>query len=161
MNAIEIVKRANTAYNAHDADALAALYADDASYSNPHAGQGVTGKASVNFPKAVWAAYPDAFVELISVGDTGEGLVALSGYCVAPTLASYQTAPQLPVAPLHFLELPSFGLRVIKFVGNKSITTGRICQNSWGSKRSKHQTKTNPVPLPGSQVCCTTCAVRA
>jgi steroid delta-isomerase-like uncharacterized protein len=77
MNAIEIVKRANTAYNAHDADALAALYADDASYSNPHAGQGVTGKASVNFPKAVWAAYPDAFVELISVGETGEGLVAL------------------------------------------------------------------------------------
>jgi hypothetical protein len=77
MNAIEIVKRANIAYNAHDADALAALYADDASYSNPHAGQGVTGKASVNFPKAVWAAYPDAFVELISVGDTGQGTVAV------------------------------------------------------------------------------------
>jgi steroid delta-isomerase-like uncharacterized protein len=29
-----------------------------------------------NFFKAVWAAYPDGSLELISMGDTGDGLVA-------------------------------------------------------------------------------------
>jgi hypothetical protein len=69
MNAIEIVQRSNKAYNAHDADALAATYAEDATYSNPRAGKGLTGKAIANYAKAVWTAYPDASVELITVGD--------------------------------------------------------------------------------------------
>jgi steroid delta-isomerase-like uncharacterized protein len=77
MNAIEIVQRSNKAYNAHDADALAATYAEGATYSNPRAGKGLTGKAIANYAKAVWAAYPDASVELITVGDTGGGLVAV------------------------------------------------------------------------------------
>jgi steroid delta-isomerase-like uncharacterized protein len=75
MNAIEVVQRSNKAYNAHDADALAALYAEDVTYSHPRAGQG-TGKAIVNFAKTVWAAYPDVSIELITAGDTGGGLVA-------------------------------------------------------------------------------------
>jgi steroid delta-isomerase-like uncharacterized protein len=77
MNAIEVVQNNNKAYNAHDADAFAATYAEGASYSNPRAGKGLTGKTIVNYAKAVWAAYPDASVELITVGDTGGGLVAL------------------------------------------------------------------------------------
>ena len=76
MSVIEIVQRANKAYNAHDADALAASYAEGATYSDSRAGEAFTGKAIVNYAKAVWAAYPDALVELITVGDTGGGLVA-------------------------------------------------------------------------------------
>jgi hypothetical protein len=35
MNAIEVVQDNNKAYNAHDAEALTATYAEGASYSNP------------------------------------------------------------------------------------------------------------------------------
>src|SRR3984957_7710748 len=76
MNAVEVVQHANKAYNAHDADALAASYAEGATYSDSRAGEAFTGKAIANYAKAVWAAYPDASVELITVGDTGGGLVA-------------------------------------------------------------------------------------
>jgi hypothetical protein len=76
MSAIEIVQRANKAYNAHDADALAASYAEGATYSDSRAGEAFTGKAIVNYAKAVWAAYPDVSVELITIADTGRGLVA-------------------------------------------------------------------------------------
>jgi steroid delta-isomerase-like uncharacterized protein len=76
MSVIEIVQRANKAYNAHDADALAASYAEGATYSDSRAGEAFTGKAIVNYAKAVWAAYPDASVELITIADTGRGLVA-------------------------------------------------------------------------------------
>ena len=72
MNAIEVVQQANKACNAHDAGVLAATYAEGATYSNPRAGKGLTGKAIANYAKAVWAAYPDASVDLI----TGGGLVA-------------------------------------------------------------------------------------
>ena len=76
MSAIEIVQRANKAYNAHDADALAASYAEGATYSDSRAGEAFSGKAIADYAKAVWAAYPDASVELITIADTGRGLVA-------------------------------------------------------------------------------------
>jgi steroid delta-isomerase-like uncharacterized protein len=76
MNAIEVLQGSTKAYNAHDADAVAAFYAEGATYSHPRAGQNVTGEAIMNFFKAVWAAYPDAKTELGNLGDIGGGLVA-------------------------------------------------------------------------------------
>ena len=62
MNVIEVVKRYNKAWNDHDADALVALFAQGSTYSNPHAGQRLTGEAIVNYAKAVWEAFPDMTV---------------------------------------------------------------------------------------------------
>src|ERR1700676_1043671 len=76
MNAVEVVQHANKTYNAHDADALAAVYTEGSTYSDSRDGQVFTGKGIANYAKAVWAAYPDASVELITVADTGGGLVA-------------------------------------------------------------------------------------
>jgi hypothetical protein len=45
MNAIEVVKRYIDAWNRHDADAIVALFAEGGTYSNPVAGQGLTGQA--------------------------------------------------------------------------------------------------------------------
>jgi steroid delta-isomerase-like uncharacterized protein len=76
MNAIEVVQRANKSYNAHDADALASSYSEGATYSDSRAGEALTGQAIANYAKAVWEAYPDASIELITIADTGRGLVA-------------------------------------------------------------------------------------
>ena len=46
-------------------------------YNNPVAGQGPTGEAIGSFAvQGVFAAFPDVSFELISIGDTGGGLVA-------------------------------------------------------------------------------------
>jgi steroid delta-isomerase-like uncharacterized protein len=76
MNAIEVVKRYSDAWNRHDADAIVALFVEGGTYSNPVAGQGLTGEAIASFAKWVFAAYPDMFFEIVSIGDTGGGLVA-------------------------------------------------------------------------------------
>jgi len=76
MNALEVSKRAIDAWNSHDADALLAVYAEDATYHSPRIGNPLTGKAIVDFAKKVWTAYPDASLEIISRGDAGGGLVA-------------------------------------------------------------------------------------
>jgi steroid delta-isomerase-like uncharacterized protein len=76
MNAIEVVQRYFDAWNRHDADAIVTAFAEGGTYNNPLAGQGLTGEDIRSFAKGVFAAYPDASFELISIGDTGEGLVA-------------------------------------------------------------------------------------
>jgi steroid delta-isomerase-like uncharacterized protein len=76
MNAIEVVRRYNQAWNGRDANAIVALFAEGGTYSNPHAGQGLTGEAIVNYAKAVWAAFPDATFELVRVREIAPGQVA-------------------------------------------------------------------------------------
>jgi steroid delta-isomerase-like uncharacterized protein len=76
MNALEVTKRSLDAWNRHDADGLVAVFAEGGTYSNPRFGHVLTGQAIANFAKSLWAAYPDASLEIISTGDTGGGLVA-------------------------------------------------------------------------------------
>ena len=76
MNAIEVVKRYADAWNSHDADGIVALFVEGGTYSNPDAGQGLTGQAIADFAKWVFTAFPDASFEILSIGDTGGGLVA-------------------------------------------------------------------------------------
>ena len=118
MNAVEVVQHANKAYNAHDADALAATYAQGATYSDSRDGQVFTGKGIANYAKAVWAAYPDASVELITIADTGGGLVAAQWVLRGTTPT---------VARLPFRGLPSLKLTGIKSVRSKPILSGKIC----------------------------------
>jgi len=56
----------------------------------------MTGKAFGDFAKSVWAAYPDASLEIINSGDAVGGLVA--------------TQPQAFVLPPATREYPASGL---------------------------------------------------
>jgi SnoaL-like domain len=76
MNALEVAQRSIDAWNRHDADALVAVYAEGGTYHNPRFDHPLTGQALADFAKALWVAYPDMSLEVISMGDTGGGLVA-------------------------------------------------------------------------------------
>jgi steroid delta-isomerase-like uncharacterized protein len=76
MNANEVVKRYAEAWHRHDADAIVALFVEGGTYSNPDVGQGLTGQAIADFAKVLFAAFPDMSLEIVSIGDTGGGLVA-------------------------------------------------------------------------------------
>jgi hypothetical protein len=81
MHAIAIV---TPAYQAHDAYALPALYAEGATYSNPRAGK-VSPPSNCNYTRAGGEAYPDWVIpadHLITAGDTEAGLVAVRSDCV-------------------------------------------------------------------------------
>jgi steroid delta-isomerase-like uncharacterized protein len=76
MNATEVVQRYLNAWNRHDADAIVAAFAEGGTYHNPNMDQPISGEAIATFAKRVWAGYPDFSVELVSMGETGGGLVA-------------------------------------------------------------------------------------
>jgi uncharacterized protein (TIGR02246 family) len=76
MNAVEVSKRTTDAWNRHDADAVIALYAEEATYYTPRSDHPLKGKAIANFIKSVFTAFPDVRLEVISRGDIGGGLAA-------------------------------------------------------------------------------------
>ena len=77
MNAIEVAQNNLNSWNRHDADAIVAAYAEGGTYRTPRMGHPLTGQAIGDFAKSVWEAFPDASLEVISIGDTGSGLVAI------------------------------------------------------------------------------------
>jgi steroid delta-isomerase-like uncharacterized protein len=76
MNAIEVVKRHFDAWNRRDADAIVATFAEGAAYTAPIAGQGLSGEAVRRFAEGIFTAFPDVSFEIVSISDTGGGLVA-------------------------------------------------------------------------------------
>ena len=77
MNAVEVAQNNFNSWNRHDADAIVAAYAEGGTYRTPRMGHPLTGQAIGDFAKSVWVAFPDASLEIISIGDTGGGLVAI------------------------------------------------------------------------------------
>jgi len=77
MNAVEIVRKNIDSWNRHDADAIVAAYAEGGFYRNPRMDHDLTGQEIGDFAKSVWTAFPDASHEVVTIGDTGGGLVAV------------------------------------------------------------------------------------
>jgi steroid delta-isomerase-like uncharacterized protein len=76
MNALDVTQRQLDAYNAHDPDALMALYTEAATYHTPRFDHPLKGQALADFFKSLFKAYPDLRLEVISRGDVGGGLIA-------------------------------------------------------------------------------------
>src|SRR5260370_19111759 len=55
--------------------------------------RGLIGSAIGNFVKSVWKAFPDASLEVISIGDTGGAWSPFSGCCTAPTGSLMDVTP--------------------------------------------------------------------
>jgi hypothetical protein len=68
MNAIEVAQNNFNSWNRHDADAIVAAYAKGGTYRTPRKGHDLTGQAIGDFAKSVWVAFPDASLEIISIG---------------------------------------------------------------------------------------------
>ena len=77
MNATEVAQNNLNSWNRHDADAINAAYAEGGTYRTPRMDHPLTGQAIGDFAKSVWKAFPDVSLEIVSIGDTGGGLVAI------------------------------------------------------------------------------------
>jgi steroid delta-isomerase-like uncharacterized protein len=77
MKAIEVAQNNLNSWNRHDAAAIVAAFAEGGIYRTPRVNHDLTGQAIGEFAKSVWTAFPDVSLEVISIGDTGGGLVAI------------------------------------------------------------------------------------
>jgi steroid delta-isomerase-like uncharacterized protein len=77
MNATEVAQNNFNSWNRHAAAAIIAAYAKRGTYRTPRVGHILTGPEIGEFAKSVWKAFPDVSLEIVSIGDTGGGLVAI------------------------------------------------------------------------------------
>jgi SnoaL-like polyketide cyclase len=93
-------------------------------YSNRNQDHPFTGEAIDNFAKTVWTVFPDFSLDLISIGDTGGGLVALQWVYHGTNTGAFPdgtpaTGPRVTYPAASFVRVQG-----IKFVRNESILTG-------------------------------------
>src|ERR1700730_18571238 len=114
MNATEVAQNNLNSWNRHDADAINAAYAKGCTYRTPRMGHHLTGQAIGDFAKSVWKAFPDASLEVISIGDTGGGLVAIQWI-----LHGTQTGPLMDGTPPTGRKVSYPGASFVQVEGDK------------------------------------------
>ena len=86
-------------------------------------GHDLTGQAIGDFAKSVWKAFPDASLEVISIGDTGGGLVAIQWMLHGTHTGPLMDGHRLPVA-----KSPTRGLLSFRSTG----ASGLFGSSPWG-----------------------------
>lgn len=76
MKPIDVVHAYTDAWNRRDAQALMDTFAHGGTYSDPTAGQGLTGEAIAAYAQKLWGAFPDLSFNAVSVAETADGRVA-------------------------------------------------------------------------------------
>lgn len=77
MNPNEVIEAYFAAWDAHDGQAVIDLYAEDGTYQDPATESPLSGQAIGDYAEALFAAFPDLKLELISQADTSIGQVAV------------------------------------------------------------------------------------
>ena len=75
MDAIGIAQGYFDAWNRRDAEAIVATFADDGTYSDPNAPDGLTGQAISEYAGGLFAAFPDLSFDILSHAPAGDGMV--------------------------------------------------------------------------------------
>lgn len=77
MNPNEVVEAYFAAWDAHDGQAVIDLYTEDGTYQDPATESPLSGQAIGDYAEALFAAFPDLKLELISQADTSIGQIAV------------------------------------------------------------------------------------
>ena len=75
MDHLAVAHRYFDAWNAHDADAIAATFASAGTYSDPQV-SGLDGAATGAYAAGLWDSFPDLHFEVLSAEATSDGCVA-------------------------------------------------------------------------------------
>jgi steroid delta-isomerase-like uncharacterized protein len=98
QNASQIAQRYFDAWNRHDADGIAATFADGGTYSDPSTPGPLTGAAIGAYARGLWAAFPDLSFEIVSVTENASGLVCAEWMMKGTNTGSLNGLPPTGVA---------------------------------------------------------------
>jgi steroid delta-isomerase-like uncharacterized protein len=76
MTPLELSKENTPSWNKHDGEATTANYTSETVYIHPRGD--LKGKEAIRkfLEKHVWNAYPDSQIEIVNIGDVGNGVIA-------------------------------------------------------------------------------------
>ena len=93
MAFVDVAQRYFDAWNRRDPTAIVATFAEGGTYSDPAAGQGLTGQAIAAYAGGLFAAFPDLSLEAVSTMSAGDGMVAVQWLMRGTNTGSLQGNP--------------------------------------------------------------------
>ena len=93
MALVDVAQRYFDAWNRRDPAAIVAAFAEGGTYSDPAAGQGLTGQAIAAYAGGLFAAFPDLSFEVVSTISAGDGIVAVQWLMRGTNTGSLQGDP--------------------------------------------------------------------
>ncbi|WP_375448099.1 ester cyclase [uncultured Fibrella sp.] len=118
MKPIEVIHAYTDAWNRRDAQALLATFSDEGTYSDPTAGQGLTGESIAAYAQKLWAAFPNLSFQTISIAEIADGRVATEWLMHGTNFGSLNGLPptNLPVelTGADFIQVENGKIRSVK-----------------------------------------------
>lgn len=93
MEPVQVAQRYFDAWNARDAGAIAATFAEGGTYIDPAVPAPLTGDAIGAYAQGLWAAFPDLAFQIVSVAVNADGLVAAQWLMTGTNTGSFNGLP--------------------------------------------------------------------
>jgi len=90
---MDVAQRYFDAWNSRDPSAIVATFAEGGTYSDPVAGQGLSGQAIAEYAGGLFAAFPGLSFESVSAVLTGDGMMAVQWLMRGTNRGSLQGNP--------------------------------------------------------------------
>src|SRR5262245_42882855 len=93
MDVVRVAQRYFDAWNHRDAAAIVAAFTEGGTYSDPVAGQGLTGEVLITYAKEMWGAFPDLSFEMVTLAAAGKDMVAVQWLMQGTNTGSFKALP--------------------------------------------------------------------
>ena len=118
MEALTLAHSYFDAWNRHDAASIAAAFARDGIYSDPTTGGPLSTAAVAGYAAGLWSAFPDLSFEIVSAGQTGDGVVAaqwvMRGTNHGPVLGLPPTGKRIELPGADFIRVCDGAIRSVE-----------------------------------------------
>jgi steroid delta-isomerase-like uncharacterized protein len=117
MDQQELAQRYFDAWNAHDGEAIAATFAAHGTYTDPTVSK-LSPQETGGYANGLFASFPDLTFDLVSMGSTGDGLVAaqwlMRGTNTEPFQGLPPTGKEVALPGADFIRLGDGGIESVE-----------------------------------------------
>jgi steroid delta-isomerase-like uncharacterized protein len=93
MEPLDLAARYFDAWNRRDPEAIAAVFTDDGTYTDPNVPAGIGPQATAEYARGLFQAFPDLAFEIQSSGERGDGTVAAQWTMTGTNAGPFQGLP--------------------------------------------------------------------
>jgi steroid delta-isomerase-like uncharacterized protein len=129
MGAIDVARAFYDAFNRHDVDAIAAVFAEDGTLTDGAVGT-ISGEAIADYARAFFEGFPDISWEVTTLRAIDDGLVAAEWICrgrnTGPLMGSAPTGRTIAVPGAEFIEIADDRVRAVRAYWDQKVLADQL-----------------------------------
>jgi steroid delta-isomerase-like uncharacterized protein len=129
MASIDVAQAFYDAFNRHDLDAIAGVFAEGGTMTDGAVGT-ISGNAITDYARAFFEGFPDISWELTTLRPIDEGLVAAEWICrgtnTGPLMGSAPTGRSIAVPGAEFIEVAGDRVRAVRAYWDQKVLADQL-----------------------------------